>query len=133
MYPSGGGHGQGSGGFGGYPGQPPQGKCTYIHILIYKIARSRLWVFLSIGSLSAMISAIFWNIVLSFFCPLWFGNFLKMCVVTLFVSYHFRNFLKSPCSQPHYLWEVRKDEQKANLMAYTRVRVRHDTFFRDLR
>ena len=31
MYPSGGGHGQGSGGFGGYPGQPPQGKCTYIY------------------------------------------------------------------------------------------------------
>ena len=46
MYPSGGGHGQGSGGFGGYPGQPPQGKCTLgvqkMRLTVFKSTRG-LW------------------------------------------------------------------------------------------
>ena len=45
MYPSGGGHGQGSGGFGGYPGQPPQG--TVLHttvgpVNVYKISQGQI-------------------------------------------------------------------------------------------
>ena len=64
-----------------------------------------------------------------------FSNFLKYCVV-IFLSIMIWQFSENVCG--HFvcqlsfqkffevsllLWEVRKDEQKANLMAFTRVTI----------
>ena len=86
MYPSGGGHGQGSGGFGGYPGQPPQGKCTYIYTDIRDS---------TITPVSLLVN---WQ-----FIRYDFSNFLEYCVV-IFLSIMIWQFSENVCG--HFVCQL---------------------------